>query len=282
MTDPQELRAESQERWNRAAEGWARQASRLREQTIQVSEWLVKHLALEPGLTVLELAAGPGDTGFLAAARIAPGGKLISSDANPAMSQLARTRASEQGVENVEFKELQLEWIDMPTASVDRVLCRWGVMLVVDPAAAASEIRRVLRPGGRAALAVWDAAQHNPWATIPNRALVELGHAEPPDPSQPGMFSLDSEDKLRGLLEAAGFLDILIEAVDVDHDYDDLDHLITDTLDCSRMFADIWDTLSDPQRTELRAAIERAVEGYRTANGSLHLPGRTLVAAASA
>jgi ubiquinone/menaquinone biosynthesis C-methylase UbiE len=281
MTDPQEQRAESQQRWNRAAEGWARQASRLREQTIHVSEWLVDHLALEPGITLLELAAGPGDTGFLAAAQIAPG-KLISSDANEAMSQLARTRAREQGIENVEFKELQLEWIDMPTASVDRVLCRWGVMLVVDPAAAASEIRRVLRPGGRAALAVWDAAEHNPWATTPNRALIELGHAEPPDPSQPGMFSLDSADKLRGLLEAAGFLDILIEAVDVDHDYDDLDHLVADTLDCSRMFADVWDTLSEPQRHELTERISSLAEPYRTANGSLHLPGRTLVAAASA
>jgi hypothetical protein len=48
------------------------------------------------------------------------------------------------------------------------------------------------------------------------------------------------------------------------------------------MFADVWDTLSEPQRHELTERISSLAEPYRTANGSLHLPGRTLVAAASA
>ena len=84
---------------------------------------------LGPGQRVLELAAGPGDTGFMAARLIEPGGTLICSDAVAGMLDVARERAEEQGIDNVEFKQLQLEWIDLPTASVDVVLCRWGVML---------------------------------------------------------------------------------------------------------------------------------------------------------
>ena len=279
--DPDQLRAEQQERWQRAAAGWGRRAGRLREMSLPVSEWMVQQLSLQPGQTVLELAAGPGDTGFLAAARIAPG-NLISSDASEAMLELARARAQEQGVENVEFKRLQLEWIDLPAARVDAVLCRWGIMLVVDPAAAASEIRRVLRPGGRAALAVWDVPERNPWATIPNRALVELGHAEPPDPSQPGMFALAAPGSLTELLQSAGFVEVFTDAVDVDHDYPNVEEYIAETLDCSRMFSDAWERLTEDERSRLWESIASGAAEYRAGDGSLHLPGRSLVAAASA
>jgi SAM-dependent methyltransferase len=276
-----EQRAEQLERWQRAAAGWGRQATRLREASLPVSEWMVDRVALKPGQTVLELAAGPGDTGFLAAARIAPG-KLISSDASEAMLDLARARAQEQGVENVEFKQLQLEWIDLPAASVDAVLCRWGVMLVLDPAAAASEMRRVLRPGGRIALAVWDVPEVNPWATIPNRALVELGHADPPDPSEPGPFALASPDELRELLESAGFLDVVVDGVEVDRTCADPNEFIAETRDFSMMFAAAWERLTAAERSQLIKTIATSLAPYSSEAGSLVLPGRSLVAAASA
>jgi SAM-dependent methyltransferase len=242
---------------------------------------MVDQLALEPGQTVLELAAGPGDTGFAAARRIAPG-KLISSDATEAMLALARARAQEQRIENVEFKQLQLEWIDLPAASVDAVLCRWGVMLLLDPGAAASEIRRVLRPGGRVAMAAWDGPERNPWATIPGRALVELGHAEPPEPNQPGMFALASPDKFRGLLESAGFLEVVVEGIELDRSYGGVEEFLAETLDFSRIFADVWERLSDAERAELSQTIASSLAGFQKKDGSLLVPGRTLAAAASA
>ncbi len=129
------------------------------------------------------------------------------------MLDVARARAAAAGIENVEFRQLELEWIDLPTASVDAVLCRWGIMLIVDPEAAAQEIRRVLRAGGRAALAVWDGAERNPWATIPGQALIVLGHAQPPDPDAPGMFALAAPGRLQELLETAGFVEVSVEPV---------------------------------------------------------------------
>ena len=180
--DPDELRANSRESWERTAAGWGKQADRIRDWGLPVSVTMVDALALQPGDRVLELAAGPGDTGFMAAELITPGGTLICSDGAEAMLTVARERAAAAGLRNVEFRQLELEWIDLDAASVDAVLCRWGIMLVVDPAAAALEIRRILRPGRRAAFAVWDEAERNPWATIAGRTMVALGHAEPPDP----------------------------------------------------------------------------------------------------
>src|ERR1700742_557819 len=174
--DPDLYRVESREGWERAAEGWGNIANRFHDWAVGVSATMVDALAPQPGDRVLELAAGPGDTGFMAAELIAPGGMLISSDGAEAMLEVARARAAAQHISNVEFRQLELEWIDLDTASVDGVLCRWGVMLIADPESAAREIRRVLKPGGRAALAVWDTPETNPWATIPRRAMIELGH----------------------------------------------------------------------------------------------------------
>src|SRR5207302_10520291 len=97
--------------------------------------------------------------------------------------------------------------------SVDAALCRWALMLVDDPGAAFQELRRVLRPGGRVTVAVWNRAEDNPWATIPPRALVELGYAEPPDPNVPGMFALADPALLRERLESAGFVEVVVDRV---------------------------------------------------------------------
>src|SRR5947209_11559501 len=191
-SDPDALRSEILERWEQAASGWGRRADRMRQFGMPVSAWMIERAGLHPGQRVLELAAGPGDTGFLAAGLIQPGGIVLSTDAAETMLEVARARAAELGIENVEFKRIELEWIDLDTASVDVVLCKWGLMLTVDPETALRETRRVLRPGGRIALAVWDEPPLNPWATIPTRALVELGHATPPDPDAPGMFTLSA------------------------------------------------------------------------------------------
>jgi SAM-dependent methyltransferase len=280
--DPDEQRAASRAAWERAAEGWGRYAKQVRDWGMPVSVAMIDSLHLHPGLRVLELAAGPGDTGFLAAELIAPGGTLICSDGAEAMLEVARNRARELGIENVEFRQLELEWIDLETATIDAVLVRWGIMLIVDPDAAAREVRRILRSGGRAAFAVWDAAERNPWATIPDRAMIELGHREPPDPDAPGMFRLAGDDRLAGLLEGAGFEDVIVRSVALERHYASLDGLLEETLQCSQLFASSYRGLTNSEQAEVAAAIAAAAQPYVAADGSVALPGASLVAAAAA
>ncbi|MDE3134146.1 MAG: methyltransferase domain-containing protein [Acidobacteriota bacterium] len=278
--------AEERERlldgWDEASKGWGRQADRLQESAQPVSDWMIAHARVAPGERVLELAAGPGDTGFMAARQIEPGGTLICSDATAGMLELARERADEQGVHNVEFRQLQLEWIDLPTAEVDVVLCRWAIMLIVDPAAALRECRRVLKPGGRLAVAVWDAPDANPWTAVIQRALVGLGHVEPTPAGSPGMFALSDRGRLRDLLQHAGFFDIEIEAVPILRHYTGVLDLLGETLDLSRQLARVWGDLSKDERTRLRERISAEASEYHDANGAMALPGSSLVAVASA
>lgn len=274
-------RAEQLESWERAAAGWGERADDVRAFGMPVSAWLIDRLELQPGQELLELAAGPGDTGFLAAELIHPGGTLVSSDAAEAMLDVARGRAAAMGIVNVRFQRLELEWIDLPTASVDAVLCRWGMMLILDPEAAARETRRVLRPGGRIALAVWDAPERNPWATVPAQALIELGHIEPPDRSQPGQFSLAAPGRLAELLEDAGFADVTVDAIDLVRSTPSIAAYIEETLDMSAIFAQAMSGLSNAARDAVEREIELRAEPFTADDGSVRFPGRSLVAVAT-
>lgn len=249
---------------------------------MRVSVWMVEQLDLQPGQRVLELAAGPGDTGFLAAELVRPGGTLITTDAASTMLGVAQGRARDLGISNVEFKRLELEWIDLPTASVDAVLCRWGLMLAADPAASMQEARRVLRPGGRIALAVWDSAERNPWATIPMRALVELGHAEPPDPQAPGMFALADPARVRELLEDAGFVDVIVEPITLSRSEPSAAAFVEETADLSRAFAEVREQLSAQEWTAVQERVAKLSEPFGVGDGRLELPACSLAAAGQA
>ncbi len=280
--DPDEQRGLIREAWERSAAGWGNRADRIRDWGMPVSATMVDALALQPGDRVLELAAGPGDTGFMAAELIAPGGTLITSDGAEAMLAVARERAQAAGLTNVEFRQLELEWIDMDAASVDAILCRWGIMLIVDPAAAATEIRRVLRPGGRAAFAVWDEPELNPWATIPARVMIELGHSEPPDPQAPGMFTLAAPGRLAELLQSAGFTDVTVAAVALERRYERLADFVAETAEMSPMFSAVYAALDPGAQAKVSERIVDAAESFAAADGSVLLPGSSLVAVATA
>ena len=190
------------------APGWERWRARIEEVTAPVREWMVSELAPRPGGTVLELAAGAGETGFDAAAILGERGRLISTDFAPAMVQAARRRGAELGLGNVDYRVMDAEQIELDGDSVDGVICRFGYMLMEDVAAALAETRRVLRPGGRLVLAVWGAPERNPWATIGFGLLVEHGHMPPPESTGgPNPFAMASQDGDAGAARGRGLHD---------------------------------------------------------------------------
>jgi SAM-dependent methyltransferase len=280
--EPAAYRNASLERWSRAARGWGTHRERLQAAWRPVSAWLVDAIEPQPGHRVLELAAGSGDTGLLAAELILPGGTLLSTDAVEEMLDLARARARELGITNVEFRTIDAEWIDLPTASLDGVLARWGYMLLADPEAALRETRRVLRPGGRVALAAWADPADNPWSAVPSAQLRAMGALDPPDLDAPGMFAFRDPDRIGSLLEDTGFTDIAIEQVDVVSQFADLDEWWDVQLDVSLSLADPVRALTPAQRDDLRDAIDAELADYVDSDGTVTLPGRTHVAAASA
>jgi ubiquinone/menaquinone biosynthesis C-methylase UbiE len=261
------------------APGWERWRARIEGITAPVREWMIKALAPRPGDSVLELAAGAGDTGFEAAAIVGAHGRLISTDFSPAMVEVARRRGAELELGNVRYRVMDAERVELAADSVDGVLCRFGYMLMADPAAAFAETRRVLRPGGRLALAVWGAPERNPWATIGFGLLIERGHMPPPDPGAPGPFALASEQHTRALLEGAGFTAVRTEEVPVRFTFRDLDDYETFANDTGGPAALVLRGLPEDERAALRTRLGAALAPFAAAVG-YEIPGVALCAAA--
>lgn len=280
--DPEAYRAEARDRWERSAAGWAQTRDAMSQTAAPATRWLLDAAALEPGQTVLEVAAGPGEVGLAAASLVAPSGRVIITDGAAAMVELARARAIELGIDNVETRAMEAEWLDLPTASVDAVLSRFGYMLLVDPEAGLREARRVLRAGGRIALAVWGAAEHNVWLTLVNQAARDLGFADPPDPSEPGPFALAAPGALRAVLDTAGFADVEIACVDVEFSAADLDGWWEQLTLSSVRLSELTKRLQPAQHYALRDAFDTAYAPFVGAGGAVRIPGEVLVAAALA
>jgi len=273
-----DYRQESRARWAESAKAWEAHAAAMRRATMPVSQWMVDAIGPQPGDLLLELAAGPGETGFLAAELIRPGGTLISSDVSPEMLNVAQRRARELGLDNVRFKQIDADTsIDVGAATVDGVLCRWGYMLMADPNNALRETRRVLKPGGRVALAAWAAPEDNPWVSIIGRELTARGLAPPVPPDEPGQFAWAKEGVIADQLADAGFVEYEVDSVSFAERYDS--------------FEDYWEThstMSSRMRDALASASPEAVEDLRDAvreqvgDGRIELGARTWVAVATA
>src|SRR5689334_3383209 len=153
--DPAELRAHLRQMWAGVAGGWEAHADYADARGRTLTARMLELAAPRRGERVLELACSAGGVGLAAVPLVGPDGEVVISDVVPEMTAIAARRAAARGLRNVRTRELDLEAIDEPDGSYDVVVCREGLMLVPDPARAAREIGRVLRPGGRAAIAVW-------------------------------------------------------------------------------------------------------------------------------
>jgi ubiquinone/menaquinone biosynthesis C-methylase UbiE len=258
--------------WEELAPRWERGRELLWESTRAVGEWLVERLDPQPGQTILDVAAGTGETGFLAAQR---GANLISSDLSPNMVEAAQRLAPSFGVSNAEFRVLDAERIDMPDANVDGVLSRFGYVLRGDPPPALREIRRVLRPGGRFAFAVWAERERNPWMTVPAAVMVERGHLSVASAEQKRLSEKRNAETIRRLLAEAGFGEASIEEMPLEYRFADAKELWTFVSELRGPVALALAKLGEKERADVRAEIERRAvrrgEGFELGGVSVNV-----------
>jgi SAM-dependent methyltransferase len=276
-----ELRGQLHRMWGAVAGGWAEHAVWADARGAAVAETMLELATPEPGERVLELACWPGGVGLAAAERVAPGGEVVLSDVAVEMTSIAAARAGALGLDNVSTRELDLEQIDEPDGSYDVVLCREGLMLVPDPARAVREIRRVLRLGGRLALAVWGPRERNPWlGVVFDSVSAHLGTPTPP-PGIPGPFSLEDAGSLADLLRDAGLTGIGVREQPTPYHAASFEEWWTRTCALAGPLAQKLAALPEHASQALRARAREAISAYQTPTG-LEIPGVSLIAAARA
>jgi SAM-dependent methyltransferase len=273
MVDLDEYRLQSRDGWDAIAVGWKRRSDWLAENNAPVTDWIVSRGGARPGQTWLDVAGGPGDLSLALSERVGDDGHVVYSDFAPDMVEVARERAADRG--NLEFRVLDAERMDLGDDSVDGVGCRYGYMLMADPAAALSETRRVLRDGGALAFAVWSTPERNPWASLPVMTFVQRGHLPPPDPTAPGMFALGRPERIRELVTGAGFAQPEIEEVPFAYRYADAADLWDALLSLAGSMARAVNGMSADEREATREAVLESLSGFRAEDGTYTVPAST-------
>lgn len=277
----EEAHEKSRAVWGAMAPGWERHREFMWGTTKHVAGWLVDTVEPREGDTILDVAGGVGDNGFLAAERVGTSGKVIVTDFAPEMVDAAARRASELGLDNVETQVLDAEKMELPDDSVDGIICRWGFMLMLDPATAMAECRRVLKQGRHLAFSVWGPPEQNPWITVTGMTMMQLGHPPAGDPFGPGgMFSLANEDMIRQMVTAAGFSNVTIEPMPVEWRFGSFDEAWGFMTHVAGAIAAAVREFPPAEVERLRTALETNQEQFKTDSGYVH-PGVTINVSAS-
>ena len=273
------LRAQLHQMWSGVAGAWAAHLGYIDSRGAHVTERMLDLTRPRSGERVLELACGTGGPGLDAAPLVAPGGEVVISDFSSEMTAIAAGQASDRGLLNVSARVLDIEHIDEPDSSFDVVLCREGLMLVPDPAAAAREIRRILRPGGRTAITVWGPRERNPWLSVVFDAVSEQLGVPTPPPGIPHPFSLSDADQLGAVLAGAGLAYVQVGELSVPYHAASVDEWWERTAALAGPLAQRLAALPEDAARALKQRAAERIGAYRTPTG-LEIPGVCLVATA--
>lgn len=202
-TQLEQIRDQQKESWNRFSQGWKKWNDLTMDFLKPAGDEIIRSLNLKNDATVLDVASGIGEPG-LTIAEMLPGGKVISTDLAENMVEMAGEMANKRGVRNFESRVCDVSELPFEDNTFDAVSCRFGFMFFPDMFLAAKEMVRVLKPGGRLAVAVWNVPEKNFWVTAIAGTINKNMDLPAPPPDAPGMFRCAKSGLIQDLFRQAG------------------------------------------------------------------------------
>ena len=190
--------------WTESAHYWEKHRDIIRDMFAPVTQALIKDAAITGPGAVLDVATGPGEPALSIAELMGSEGKVVGTDPVPEMVEAARREGHRRGLHNATFEVAFAESLPFPANSFDAVVSRFGVMFFASPVDSFREWLRVLKPGGRIAMAVWHFADRNPFHYTVAQVVERYVDSPPPAPDSPDAFRFASPGKLRAVLSEAG------------------------------------------------------------------------------
>jgi ubiquinone/menaquinone biosynthesis C-methylase UbiE len=236
---------------------------------------LIELSGIRSGMWVLDVATGPGEPALTVARRVGPRGLVAGVDFSPTMLRRARARARALGVRNVQFHEMDAERLTFADLTFDRVVCRFGLMLMPDAERALAEMHRVLVPGGRVAVATWSAQSKVNTLGIVRRALERCDAFQPP-PGAPDFFRFGKAGAMERALRAAGFRRVRSECLTAEWVFYSPEEF-WDSMKRGPSLRRALATVSPAVRRAVKADVFRALAKYER-NGRLRIPNEAVLA----
>ncbi len=279
-TDTNTFKQRERNSWTSVADGWMRRDALLTKSAAPVTEWMLSRAQLAEGHHVLDVASGTGEPAISAAHRVGPSGRVTGTDLVDEMLVHARQKATNAGLDNIEFNCLDGEQLSFAANSFDAVTLRWGLMFMPEPEACLKALHTAMKPSGRITLACWSTPQKNPFISVITNTLGNYIDLPKPPPGTPGLFSFSDPDRLRNMLDSVGFTDIELEELELDFIEVDSGRAYWETMsDLAAPVMSLVEQLEDDARARFVEDLIQTADAMKQ-NGVLRLQGTTWVAAA--
>ena len=273
------IKTQQRGHWDTVAAGWGAWLEWTERSFEPLTSWLAGAVGWNPGACVLDVACGAGYPALAAARAVGPRGRVVAVDLSPEMVAIASGEARRAELGHVAFEVMDAESLTCEPAAFEGVTNAYGLMFCPEPARALAESRRMLVPGGRIAVVVWDEPAKNPFFTAIRGPAERFLALQPPAPDGPGPFRLASPAVLRTLLEEAGFTAVRVETLPLLFEFSSVSEyvqLLTDFAWKSKVAA-----LSAEERARFHDAVAEAARPFWD-GGRLRLLATSLCAAGSA
>jgi ubiquinone/menaquinone biosynthesis C-methylase UbiE len=269
--------SETLQQWRETASYWTRHHDTIRTMFLPLTRALIEQARIAPGQSVLDVAGGSGEPSLTIAQAVGPTGFVMCTDAIAEMVAVAEREALARGLKNMQFRQCTADSLPFADESFDVAVSRLGVMFFPDPVAAVREMLRVIKPGGRVALAVWGKSELNPYSYVVTGVVSRYVPAVPVAPDAPDAFRFAEPGKLAGVLKDAGAIDVTERVVKFDmaaplspEEFWDMRSEISESL------REKLKTLSSEDRARLADEVQEAVREFFP-DGQMRFPAQMLI-----
>ena len=260
---PQEVIESQRADWNRVAPGWEKWDQLFDDNMAFLNHRLVSDVRVRRGMRVLDLGSGTGYPALLTAQVVGPAGSVTGLDLAESMLTVAQRKATRLGLNNVTFRTADVTMLSFQASSFDAVISRFCLMFLPEISQAATEIARVLNPGGYVAAAVWSMPEKNPYLSIPMDVIKQFIDLPPLNPTAPGIFRLAKPGELAGMLQQGGLHDVTEQELFSEVQFLTPQEYVASLMDIAAPIQNVWAKLSASQQRDAKQRIVQIVESYR-------------------
>ena len=266
------------EKWGNkeSADWWSAGQARRQQMYGAATEMMLDLAAVQAGSRVLDVATGTGESMLMAARRVGPTGHVIAADVSASMLNVAAEAARQVGLANVETRIMNAENIELDSDSFDAVICRMALMLFPNPAKALTEMRRVVRAGGKVAVIVHSALDKNPYSGIIHGTVRRLGNILPPARGEPWMFALGEPGALEEVYRRADFSNVSVRAVPIQRRLQSAADAVKNMRKGAGDRRELMNRLNETDQERAWAEIAEQFKQFEGPNG-FEIPGEVLI-----
>ena len=279
INNPDQYKVGQRQGWDSVADGWQKWWKTVEAAGGKVSRRLIELAEIKEGSKVLDIATGIGEPSITAAHQVGKSGHILAIDISPQMLSIANKRAISLGIQDVmEFREGDIETIDLPMSTFDAVLSRFGLMFLPDLGAGLSNIYKSLKEGGRFAAAVLGSSDKVPFISLPLNIVLKETNSPPPPPNTPGPFSLSDENLLKDSFIKSGFEDVTTEKRDMIIDFESAEAFTNFVCETAAPIQAILSNQSQERRNEiLKVITDKVANRYADkTSGSVNLSNEAI------